>query len=172
MVNLKIKIVTDKGLGLLSTEIYWGEELESIKLKLSANFKMYHHSMPDISSVGNRFTKGKLFANYNCTEINNGCADGYNFQLGFDDQNKLIEFCSVWNFDLEVEFLNISYCKSFADQVTELKLNQIELVDIDDGSVIIKKYNIIMAKSCYQDPYWNKGDLIEYLYIAEHFKSR
>ena len=163
---LEIKLVIGKGLELLNTIIYWGEDLESIKLKLSPYFKMYSPQIPDITKIGNRFSQGKLFAQYNFAEINNNCAEGYDFQLGFSSKNELIEFSSVWNFDLKTEFGNVSYCNKFND----LKLEQIDLVDFDYGSILIKNYNIIISKSMHKELYWNEGDLIEYLYIAKYIK--
>ncbi len=167
MEHLKIKLEKGVGLELFSTKIYWGEKLESIESKLTPFFNRYHPKTPDISDVGYRFTKGNKFANYNSTEINGCVADGFDFQLGFNTENKFIEFCCIWNFDLDVELVNIVYCKGFTDQVNELKLNQLDLEELDCGSILLKKHNVILAKSSYQDPIWNKGDLVEYLYITQ-----
>ena len=167
MQELNLKLLVGKGLELFETVIYWGESLESIKSKLSPYYNTYHPSLPDISAFGSRFTNGIQFAHYHTVEINYHCATAVNFNLGFSDEHKLIEFYSFVHFDLETEFGNIAYSKKITDTVNELKLKKIELEVLDCGSILIKKYNIIIAKSPYKEPFWNKGDLIEYLYISE-----
>ncbi|GAB5555772.1 MAG: hypothetical protein Sapg2KO_53630 [Saprospiraceae bacterium] len=91
--------------------------------------------------------------------------------MGYNKNDELIEFSAIWDFQILIDDFQINYCESFDKMMTKMKSFEWNPIPFSSGAFMALELGLMLAKSSETDEYFNKGEMVEYIYSTKDLKK-
>ena len=151
-----IDTIDAKGIKINNHLFLWGTKKDELLSKVTVSF-----SINDKNSPIKHF-QGNISLSFSNTIINKA----YHFDLGFNENEELIEFSTNIGFVAITKHMNFSYYDSIDELILNAKNSKLQFVNDSKGNYSNKELGIVLSESQYENNKFGSGKL-EYLYLTK-----
>lgn len=154
--KIYIDTVNTEGIKINNHLFLWGTKKDELLSKVNLSFNRNDKNSPIKHFQGNNSIGSSN------TIINKA----YHFDLGFDENEELIEFSTNIGFVAKTKHMNFTYCDSIDELILNAKNSKLQFLNDGKGNYSNKELGIVLSESQYENNKFGSGKL-EYLYLTK-----